>query len=203
MLALLAAVAAASTPAVGCATRAEPSPPQPTSRHWVVAGPMAWAVKHRGANEDGGTIFKKAGVSVDAGKPVTVRVLTRGAGLHYRRSRRAPTLADADRVLRFKPCPPDTPSFSEKGETVGLRTGFAGMLIADRRKCVRVRVRRGGRSWVASLPVGTASCRKTVEEGCSSRRIAKPMQGPWVQPSPYTTVPNARTRPHTPRRPDP
>lgn len=161
MIALVAAVAV-----VGCATRAEPSPPMPTSTNWVIAGPISWGIKHNNIGRTrNGEHFKKAGVSVDAGEDVTVRVLTRGAALVYKRSRRVPTVANSHRALRFRPCDPDTPSFSEKGTTVGLRTGFAGGVIVDREKCVRVRVTRGGRSWIAFLPVGKRlRCGATIEE---------------------------------------
>jgi hypothetical protein len=195
MLALLAAtVVAAAVPTVPCGHRAEPSPPMPTARHWVIAGPAAFAAKHPGVNAVDGVVVKKAGLSVDAGKPVTLRVLTRGAGLQYRRTRREARLSDTDRVVRIQPCAPETPSFSKKGATVGVRTGFAGGIVADRRKCVRVQVSRDGVSWVARVPVGVRRCSATTgPERCSSLRASRPMRISWVQPSPYTSDPIART----------
>jgi hypothetical protein len=149
MLALLAAVAT-----VGCSSHAEPSPPVPDPARWVVAGPVAFAAKHNGTTRRRGSVGKKAGISVDAGSPVTLRMLTPRAGLIYRqKTRLAESWRDADRVLRVKPCAPDHPNFSDDG-TVGPRTGFAGALIADRAKCVRVRVSRDAQSWVARIPVG-------------------------------------------------
>lgn len=154
MLALLATLAAASTPTIGCDMRAEPSPPVPAPPNWVVAGPAAWAAPRSGASERDGASMKKSGLSVDAGAPVTLRVLSPRAGLIYRRrTRLAKRWQDADRVLRVKPCAEDHPSFSDTG-TVGPRTGFPGVLIADRRVCLRVRVTRAGESWVARLPLG-------------------------------------------------
>ena len=154
MLATLAAIAAASVPTVGCDRRAEPSPPPPTAEQWVVAGPAAWAARHQAVGRRKDDVFKKAGLSVNAGGTVTLRVLTPRAALIYRlRIRLAERWQDADRVLRVKPCAPDHPEFSSDG-TVGPRTGFAGLVIANRKKCVRVRVSRGGESWVARLPVG-------------------------------------------------
>ena len=154
MLALLLAVAAASTPSVGCDRRAEPSPATIDPAKFVVAGPVAWGARHRAVGRRAESVFKKAGIVVDAGSPVTLRVITPRAALVYRmKTRLAERWQDADRVLRVKPCPPDEPSFSSEG-TVGPRTGFAGMLIADRRKCIRVRVTRDGESWTARLPLG-------------------------------------------------
>ena len=154
MLALLTAIAAASVPTVGCARHVEPSPPVPSAENWVVAGPVAFGARHHGTTRRTGTIGKKAGLSVDAGGAVTLRVLSPRAGLVYRpKTRHAETWKDADRVLRVKPCAPDHPNFSDDG-TVGPRTGFAGAILADRPKCVRVRVSRGGGSWVARLPIG-------------------------------------------------
>jgi hypothetical protein len=148
------ALAAAAIPTVGCAQRAEPSPPLPTAERWVISGPVAWAVQHQGVGRRGKMVFKKAGIAVDAGGAVTLRVLTARAGLVYRhRIAGLERWQDADRVLRVKPCAPDQPEFSSDG-TVGPRTGFAGMLVAGRKKCVRVRVSRGGESWTARLPVG-------------------------------------------------
>ena len=154
MLALVAALAAAATPTVGCARHVEPSPPVPTAEHWVVAGPVAFAAKHRGVTRRRGSIGKKTGLSVNAGNPVTLRMLTPRAGLIYRPATRlAERWQDADRILRVKPCAPDHPNFSDDG-TVGPRTGFAGAMIADRAKCVRVRVSRDGESWIARIPLG-------------------------------------------------
>ena len=154
MLALLTAIAAASVPTVGCERRAEPSPPPPTAENWVIAGPVAWAARHHAVGRREQSVFKKAGLSVDAGGAVTLRVLSPRAALVYRiKTRLADRWQEGDRVLRVKPCAPDHPEFSSDG-TVGPRTGFAGMLIANRKKCVRVRVRRDGESWVARLPVG-------------------------------------------------
>lgn len=153
MLALLTAIAA-SVPTVGCDRRAEPSPPAPTADRWVIAGPVAWAARHHAVGRRERSVFKKAGLSVDAGSAVTLRVLSRRAGLVYRHATSdAERWQDTDRVLRIKPCAPDHPAFSDDG-TVGPRTGFAGLVVADRKKCVRVRVSRGGRSWVARLPIG-------------------------------------------------
>ena len=149
MLALLAAVAT-----VGCPSHAEPSPPVPTPDRWAIAGPVAFAAKHNGTTRRTGSIGKKAGLSVDAGNAVTLRVLTPRAGLMYRhKTRLAHTWREADRVLRVKPCAEDHENFSDDG-TVGPRTGFAGAIIADRPKCVRVRVSRDGKSWVARIPIG-------------------------------------------------
>src|SRR5687768_2711093 len=136
MIALLAAIAAASTPTLGCAEHAEPSPPVPTADSgWTLAGPVAWAVRgSHGVSRRGGVVMRKAGMSVDAGEVVTLRVLTPRAGLVYRqRIRTVSRWQDADRVLRVRPCPPDHENFSDAG-TVGPRTGFPGLLIADRRK---------------------------------------------------------------------
>ena len=151
------ATARAAPPLVDCAQRAEPSPPRPSDERWILAGPVAWPrvasdvfTRHR----DTGSVSVKRGISVAAGQTVTVRVTTRGAALIYRPSTRlAHRPADADRALRFRPCAPDTPQFSDDG-TVGPRTGFPGALIADRRMCVRVRVSAGGRRWYARIPVG-------------------------------------------------
>lgn len=150
------ATASAAPPLVGCDTHAEPSPPQPTADRWILAGPVAWPRLRSDivTRKPGGNVSVKRGISVDAGPTVTIRVLTRGAALIYRQATRlAERPGEADRVLRFRACPPETPLFSDEG-TVGPRTGFPGGFIADRRKCVRVRVTAGGRSWHARMPVG-------------------------------------------------
>ena len=154
MLALLTAIAAASVPTVGCDRRAEPSPPAPTADRWVIAGPVAWAARHRAVGRREQGVFKKAGLSVNAGGAVTLRVLSPRAGLIYRHATSdAERWQDTDRVLRIRPCAADQENFSDDG-TVGPRTGFAGLVMADRKTCVRVRVSRGGESWVARLPIG-------------------------------------------------
>jgi hypothetical protein len=144
MLALLTTIAAASVPNIGCAQQAYPAPPVPSADQWVIAGPAAWAsARPTPVARRRESVFKKAGLSVDAGRTVTLRMLSPRAALIYRHAiSRAERWQDADRVLRVKPC---------SGQP---RTGFPGLLIADRRKCVRVRVSRGGESWVARLPVG-------------------------------------------------
>lgn len=157
LIALLAPASAwADPPLVDCPTRAEPSPPRPTDARWILAGPVAWP--RVGVDvftrKPGGIVSVKRGISVDAGPTVTIRVLTHGASLFYRQSTRlAERPGQADRVLRFRACPPETPRFSDEG-TVGPRTGFPGAFIANRRKCVRVRVTAGGRRWHARIPVG-------------------------------------------------
>lgn len=162
MLALLAAVAT-----IGCAERAEPSPPVPEARRWVIAGPVAFA-DGGGAFRRGKLVSRKAGVSVDAGRPVTVRVLTRRVSMYYRHNRRPPrNWRHGKRVLRFAPCAPDTPMFSRKGATVGPRTGFAGMLMARRRTCARIRVSRGGETWVARIAIGRP-CTTLHPEACAA-----------------------------------
>jgi hypothetical protein len=150
------ATASADPPLVDCPMHAEPSPPRPTEARWILAGPVAWP--RVGADvftrRPAGNVTVKRGISVDAGPTVTVRVLTRGAALIYRPSTRlAERPGEADRVLRFRACTPSTPLFSDEG-TAGPRTGFPGAFVADRRKCVRVRVTAGGRSWHARIPVG-------------------------------------------------
>ncbi len=143
MLATFAAVASAAVPSIGCAQQALPAPPEPSAELWVTAGPAAWAVRHHAVGRREGSVFKKAGIAVEAGGRVTLRVLSPRAALVYRqRVRTAERWQDADRVLRVRPCED------------GPRTGFPGLLIADRKTCVRVRVSRGGRSWTARLPLG-------------------------------------------------
>ena len=144
MLALLTAIATASVPSIGCAQQAFPAPPVPSADEWVIAGPAAWASSRpTPVGRRGDSVFKKAGLSVDRGRTVTLRVVSPRAGMVYRHAiSHVERWQDADRVLRVKPC---------SGQP---RTGFPGLLVADRRKCIRVRVSRGGRSWTARLPVG-------------------------------------------------
>ena len=143
MLALLTAIAAASVPTVGCSEQALPAPPAPTAEVWTIAGPVAWAGRRLTVGRRGEMVFKKSGLSVQAGRAVTLRVLSSRAALVYRqKTRAAQRWQDGDRVLKVKPCAGNP------------RTGFAGMVVANRKKCVRVRVSRGGESWVARLPVG-------------------------------------------------
>ena len=156
MALLVPATAAAAPPLVDCPTRGEPSPRQPTEARWILAGPVAWPRVQSDVftRRRGGNVSVKRGISVDAGPTVTIRVLTRGAALIYRQSTRlAERPGEADRVLRFRACAPETPLFSDEG-TVGPRTGYPGAFVADRRKCVRVRVTAGGRSWHARIAVG-------------------------------------------------
>jgi hypothetical protein len=156
MLALLAALAAAATPSVGCDEHVEPSPLEPPAppRH-VVAGPVAMGGgAWRGVGRREGSVSRKTGLIVEHGSPVTLRVLTPRARIIFRRAKfRVERWQDADRVLRVVPCDPDHEAFSSDG-TVGAYTGFAGGIIADRRKCVRIRVSRDGRSWVLAVPLG-------------------------------------------------
>jgi hypothetical protein len=159
MLALLAAFATAATPTVGCVEHVEPSLPQaPAPPDWIVAGPAGFANGGRPRGLDverrGNMVSRKSGLVVEAGAPVTLRVLTPGARIVYRRARyRVERWQDADRVLRVVPCDPDTEMFSGSG-TVGPRTGFAGGVVGNRRKCVRIRVTREGESWTARFPLG-------------------------------------------------
>ncbi len=157
MIALLAAFAAASTPSVGCSEHSEPSLPEPPAPpNFIVAGPVGFGAGGGGyrAETRDGMVSLKAGIVVEAGTPVTLRVETRGARIVYRRAKHGvKRWQDADRVIRVAPCDPDTKTFSGDG-TVGDRTGYSGGLVTDRKKCVRIRVSRDGESWVARVPVG-------------------------------------------------
>jgi len=151
----MAAPVAGAVPVVGCAQRAEPGGPQPSAREvreaqrtsLVTRYVTVWGVRQaRGFAFDRRHRFWKAGLSVRGDRPVTIRVAARDRGwlsLYYVVGPQPRRVADGDPALRFEPCPPGTPSFSNH-RPLGPETSWAGGFIVGHRGCATLLVRRAG-----------------------------------------------------------
>ena len=130
--------------AVGCGTHIEtpPAPPEQLraalSRSVKVDGTVFWGLRNAERRTFDGRRGHKAAISVPHGAPLTVKVAARDRGW---------LKLDYDRVerwsVRFVPCAPDTPRFSDDG-VVGEETGYAGGFVARRNGCATLLVRREG-----------------------------------------------------------
>ena len=109
----------------------------------------------------------KVPVDVESGAPVTVtiRPLRRTRARldfdrrEWRERRRRIARGAGQRSVRFEPCPPDTPRFTD-GRPLGDHTFYPGGFLVARRGCARL---------VARAP-GEETVRRRVALGVASRR---------------------------------
>jgi hypothetical protein len=146
-----------ATLAVGCDTHIE-TPPAPASqrraalaRSVSVDGTVFWGLRNAERRTFDGTRARrghKAAISVRHGAPLTVKVAA---------SDRDWLKLDYDRVerssVRFVPCAPDTPRFSDDG-VVGEETAWAGGFAVHREGCATLLLRREGEEQWRKLRVG-------------------------------------------------
>ena len=133
---------------VGCGTHIEtpPAPPEQLraalSRSVKVDGTVFWGLRNAERRTFDGSRGHKAAISVLHGAPLTVKVAARDRGwlkLDYDRIERS--------SVRFAPCAPDTPRFSDDG-VVGNETAWAGGFAVAREGCATLLLRRdGARKW--------------------------------------------------------
>jgi hypothetical protein len=155
-----------------CATRVEGpgGPYEARPRHDVVLGRVTFIGlrdRIRLGTRARGDPGAKVPVVVAAGPPVTVRIrpLRRTRARldfdpdEWRRPRRRIASGAGQRAVRFEPCPPDTPRFTD-GRPLGDQTGFNGGFLVARAGCARL---------VARAP-GEASVRRRVAIGVRPRR---------------------------------
>lgn len=143
--------------AVGCDTHIE-TPPAPASQRRAgleqsvsVDGTIFWGLRNAERRSFDGrraTRGYKAAISVRHGAPLTVKVAA---------SDRDWIKLDYDRVerlsVRFVPCAPDTPRFSDDG-VVGEETAWAGGFAVLREGCATLLLRREGEQRWRKLRVG-------------------------------------------------
>ena len=166
-LALVAAAAAAPEdepiPVRDCRSRGDPSNGQlvrfanPAD---VVVGPLSFASLRAASSptavyrRDDGTWFRKAGVKVLWGRPVTLTVAERHRASLRLEFARGPLTSS----VRFVPCPPGTPMFGGNG-TLRRVTMFPGGFSFTRRGCYELEVRvERGRTYRRTISLGGGSC---------------------------------------------
>jgi hypothetical protein len=146
-----------ATLAVGCDTHIE-TPPAPAEQRRAalaqsvsVDGTVFWGLRNAERRTFDGTRAtrgQKAAISVRSGAPLTVKVAA---------SDRDWLKLDYDRVerlsVRFVPCAPDTPRFSDDG-VVGEETAWAGGFRVRREGCATLLLRREGEERWRKLRVG-------------------------------------------------
>jgi hypothetical protein len=154
-------------PVIGCASRAEPSVLALDRRRDIVRGAFALVTVQRDLPRLAKATYRVRrgrlpGIKLPGGVEADHRASLRVArsqrshvGLVYRHAVREPKrIADADTAVRFAPCAADTPAFSSDG-VVGPLTGWAGALVLDGPRCVRLEVRVDGkRQRDIRLPLG-------------------------------------------------
>jgi hypothetical protein len=159
--------AGSKVPVIGCASRAEPSVPSFDRRRDVIRGAFALITVRRDLPRLAKASYRrrhrrlpvvKLPAGVEAEHRATLRVAPsqrRHVGLIYRKALGQPKrIADADPAVRFAPCSADTPTFDGDG-VVGPITGWAGALLLDGPRCVRLQVRADGeRRPDIRLPLG-------------------------------------------------
>jgi hypothetical protein len=123
-------------------------------------------VSRRGRGDSGA----KVPVTVGAGPPVTVRLrpLRRTRARldfdpeEWRAEGRRIAAGDGQRAVRFEPCPPETPRFTD-GRPIGDQTGHPGGFLIARPGCARL---------VAHAP-GEPTVRRRVALGVAPRRCRR------------------------------
>jgi hypothetical protein len=151
---MLALLLAAAVPTVGCSTHVEGPPPsaavqRAAARQSVSVHGATFMGLRNAVREDferrGAQHVYKAGLGVTYGAPLHVKVALRDRSwlaLDYVRG------GKPRRELRFEPCAPDTPRFSDDG-VVGNETGWAGGFVVQRDGCATLLLRREGeKPWV-------------------------------------------------------
>jgi hypothetical protein len=144
--------------AVGCDTHIETPPAPAEQRRTALArsvslsdGTVFWGLRDAERRTFDGrraTRGYKAAISVRHGAPLTVRVSAKDRSwlkLDYDRVER--------RSLRFVPCAPDTPRFSDEG-VVGEETAWAGGFAVAREGCATLLLRREGEEQWRKVRVG-------------------------------------------------
>jgi hypothetical protein len=144
--------------AVGCDTHIE-SPPAPAEQRRAALaqsvslddGTIFWGLRNAQRRTFDGrrsTRGYKAAISVRHGAPLTVKVAAGDRDwlrLDYERVERL--------SVRFFPCAPDTPRFSDDG-VVGEETAWAGGFSVRREGCATLLLRREGEDQWRKLRVG-------------------------------------------------
>jgi hypothetical protein len=164
----LLAVLALATPTVGCSRHVEA--PVPTAeqrsaalRSSIRVGPVTfYGLRDARTRQFGGgrgALRFRSAIGVRAGAAVSVAVASRDRGwlsLEYGGTRNDGArlkVSDGRPAIRFVPCDPRTPRFSDR-RPIGGETAWAGGFIVARAGCATLRVRRdGARSW-RSVRVG-------------------------------------------------
>jgi hypothetical protein len=111
----------------------------------------------------------KLAVGVRTGRPVTLRLIPdepKAMALDYiraewRRRHRRVAGGSGQEAVRFVPCPPETPKFSESG-TVGPWTAYNGGILVAKPGCATIRVTAPGEpahSRRIAVGVPVARCR--------------------------------------------
>jgi hypothetical protein len=153
-------------PVIGCASRAEPSIKRFSRQRDLVRGPFALVTVARDLPRLSQGAYRPRGgripgiklpVGLRTGHTATLSVAPsqrNHASLIYREETRDSKRAqEGDQAVAFKPCRPDTPAFHEG--TVGPITGWAGHLILNGPRCIRLQVRVDGeRQPDIRLPLG-------------------------------------------------
>jgi hypothetical protein len=143
--------------AVGCDTHIE-TPPAPAEQRraaieqsLTLDGTIFWGLRRAERRTFDGRRSRrgyKAAISVRSGAPLTVKVAAADRGW---------LKLDYDRVerlsVRFVPCAPDTPRFSDDG-VVGEETAWAGGFSVRREGCATLLLRRDGEERWRKLRVG-------------------------------------------------
>ena len=160
------AAMAATPPVVGCAAHVEPSIERFDPERDIVRGPFALVTvardlprlsRARYRPSNGRPAGIKLPIGLRAGHRATLSVhpaqREHVALIHRTDTHGADRVREGDSAIAFEPCPADTPGFS--GGTVGPVTGWAGALILDGPRCVRLEVRADGkRLRDVRLPLG-------------------------------------------------
>jgi hypothetical protein len=163
MLPVLLATLAATVPTVDCAThvegRALTAEEQRAAQRLSIRAHgatfmglrRAERVDFSGRRADQGY---KAGLGVTAGAPMRIKVAVRDRSwLALGYARGAEALDAGAPEVRFVPCAPDTPRFSDGG-VVGEETGWSGGFVVRREGCATLLLRREGEPRWERLRVG-------------------------------------------------
>ena len=126
----------------------------------VVVGPLSFASLAAASSRtavyrrEDGTWFRKAGVKVLWGRPVTLAIAERhrpDLRLEYARG-------PLSSSVRLEPCPPGTPMFGGNG-TLRRVTMFPGGFSFTRRGCYELEVRvERGRTYRRTISLGAGRC---------------------------------------------
>jgi hypothetical protein len=168
LLAPLLAGLALAVPTVECRTHVESPGVTAEQRREAlrqsvrVNGVILWGLRNATRREFGGgrgALTYKAGLGLSYGRPMRIAVAMRDRNwlaLDYdgtRHDGEPLSLRDGAPVMRFVPCAPDTPRFTDK-RPIGNETGWAGGFIVTRPGCATLRLRRDGESAWRSTRVG-------------------------------------------------
>jgi hypothetical protein len=148
MVAALLAGIALATPTVGCARHVETDAVSAQQRREALRvsvqahGVTFWGLRQAEQQRFGGRLrFHKSGVTVRHGAPMTVAIAPRDRG--WLALRYGSVGEDGVPTLRFTPCAPDTPRFTDR-RPIGEETAWAGGFVVLRPGCATLRLRRDG-----------------------------------------------------------